>query len=93
MEEDERVVGGGVKWKEWVGAVEDVDWTLEGMEKVEKDEGWVGIGYLFYFKQKTAYEVAHRDWGSDVVLFRSGCFFSAQIFLSKSARAERKSVV
>src|ERR1044071_2875224 len=36
-------------------------------------------GSVFFFKQKTAYEISTRDWSSDGVLFRSICSWRTPI--------------
>ena len=47
------------------------------------------LSVVFFFKQKTAYEVVPRDWSSDVVLFRS-TLSPAQRLRSEERRVEKE---
>ena len=38
--------------------------------------GGIWIGFVFFFKQKTAYEVVSRDWSSDVCSSDLAGYFS-----------------
>ena len=53
----------GLAWRyKWIG----VDWKFRR------------VLFLFFFKQKTAYEMCGRDWSSDVCssdLTYSGCWY------------------
>ena len=40
----------------------------DGGEGRNTDNGKIGSGVFFFFKQKTAYEVGTGDWSSDVCL-------------------------
>ena len=37
-----------------------------GIEECRGGGGWGYVGFFFFFKQKTAYEIKECDWSSDV---------------------------